>query len=379
MHDDNHARREFLKAACAMAAAGTGLLGGTPAQAGPHTAGETHAAGSRMLTRIGFGSCIKQNKEQPIWETVLAAKPELFVFLGDNIYGDTRDMAVLSQKYAQQASQPGFRKLRETVPHLAMWDDHDYGENDAGSEYPMKEESRRMFCDFWNEPADSPRRTRDGIYASHVFGPRGRRVQIIMPDLRFNRTPLLKLDLGGRDYDAWSKEQELAGKPIPGPYVRNPDRNATMLGERQWQWLEAQLRVPAEIRIVASSLQVLADFPGWEGWINYSRDHQRLIELIRKTRANGVVFTSGDTHYGEFSLLDVNVPYPLWDMTASGITEVWPVLPPNDNRVGPAVREANFGMLEIEWGKAPKLHLQIRNVKGETVISRTLDLNALRG
>jgi alkaline phosphatase D len=99
--------------------------------------------------RIAFGSCAKQDKPQPIWNAVLASDPDLFIFLGDNIYGDTRDMAVLRRKYAELAAQPGFVRLTERTPILATWDDHDYGENDAGVDYPFKDESRQIFCDFW--------------------------------------------------------------------------------------------------------------------------------------------------------------------------------------------------------------------------------------
>jgi alkaline phosphatase D len=168
--------------------------------------------------------------------------------------------------------------LRDRVPVLATWDDHDYGEDDAGADYPMKEVSQRIFCDFWGEPADSPRRTRDGIYDAVEFSAGGRRLQVLLPDLRFNRTPIRMLDLGGKKYDDWAAELERAGRPVPGPYERNPDPAATMLGERQWQWLAAQLARPADLRILASSLQVVADFPGWEAWINYAEDHQRLLQ-----------------------------------------------------------------------------------------------------
>jgi alkaline phosphatase D len=100
-------------------------------------------------------------------------RPELFLFLGDNIYADTEDMEVMRAKYAQLAAQPGFQKLRETCPILATWDDHDYGENDAGAEYPKKRESQQVFLDFFGVPRDSPRRAREGVYHSEVFGPRG--------------------------------------------------------------------------------------------------------------------------------------------------------------------------------------------------------------
>jgi alkaline phosphatase D len=342
------------------------------------TPADPHPALDRTLTRIAFGSCAEGGKEQKIWDAVLASKPDLFVFLGDNVYGDTRNMQELRAKYAELAAQPGFNKLRAGTPLAVTWDDHDFGEDDAGGDYPQKETSRQIFLDFWGEPADSPRRARDGVYASYVFGPPGQRVQLILLDLRYNRTPLMKMDPGPRDYRTWAMARHKKGLEVPGPYARNPDPGATMLGERQWQWLGQQLEVPAEVRLVASSLQVLADFPGWEGWYNFPHDQQRLIDLIRRKRANGVVFLSGDTHYAELSKLDVNVPYTLWDLTASGLTEVWPVRTPNANKVSEVLREPNFGFVEIDWaGPQTKVTLSVQDQNGVRRIAKQLSLAEL--
>ena len=386
-HDHNPARRTLLRQSLAIA--GAAALGGAPgcalAAAAPGVgagapSSDPHPALGRILTRIGFGSCANEGKSQPIWDAILARQCDLFMFLGDNIYGDTRDMVVLRAKYAQFAAQPGFARLRETTPVVAIWDDHDFGENDAGSDYPMKEETRRIFLDFWDEPAGSPRRDRDGVYASYVFGPPGKRVQVILPDLRYNRTPLLKLDLAGADYETWAKAKLAAGLPVPGPYARNPDQHSTMLGERQWQWLERQLEVHADVRLIGSSLQVLADFTGWEAWVNFPRDQQRLIDLIRRKNANGVVFLSGDIHYAELSKLDVNVPYTLWDLTSSGLTEEWPVPTPNANRVSAVLPEANFGFIDIDWqGSSTHLTLGIVDAAGKTRMTREIALASLAG
>ncbi len=380
IHDP--ARRTLIRRALALVAA----LGVAPRRAAiaatgvesPAQASDPHPALGRTLRRICFGSCADSGKPQPIWDAVLARKCDLFVFLGDNIYADTRDMAVMRAKYAELAAQPGFARLRAGTALAAIWDDHDYGENDAGSEYPFKEESRQIFLDFWNEPAGSPRRGRDGVYASYLFGPPGRRVQLILPDLRYNRTPLTSADCAGMDFDTWTKTRMAAGLPVPGPYSRDPDPKATMLGERQWQWLERQLEVPAELRLFGSSLQVLADSTGWESWINFARDHQRLIDLIRRKKANGLVFLSGDIHYAELSKLDVNVPYTLWDLTSSGLTEEWKVPTPNSNRVSEVLAEPNYGFIDIDWqGRSTRLTLGIADASGRTRISRDLELASL--
>jgi alkaline phosphatase D len=375
-------RRRRLHRALAFACALTMTALLPPARAqGEASASERpdpHVALDRTLTRIGFGSCAEGGKEQPIWQAVLAAKPELFLFLGDNVYGDTRDMSVLRARYAELAQQPGFAKLRNTTPLAVTWDDHDFGEDDAGGDFPQKEASRQVFLEFWGEPADSPRRTRDGVYASYVFGPPGQRVQVILLDLRYNRTPLVKPEPGVRNYRSWAMARHRKGLEVPGPYARNPDPSATMLGERQWQWLERQLETPAEVRLIGSSVQVLADFPGWEGWSLFAHDQQRLIELIRRKRANGVVFLSGDMHYAELSKLNVNVPYTLWDITSSGLTEVWPAATPNANRVSEVIREPNFGLIDIDWqGAQTMVTLSVVDQQGVRRISKQLLLAEL--
>ncbi len=382
MNDHDPARRELLRQS--LAVAGAAALGGpalasVPAEARVAVSGsDPHAALGRTLTRIGFGSCADSGKPQPIWDAVHAKKPDLFVFLGDNVYGDTRDMSVLRGKYAELAAQPGFARLRAGTPLVAVWDDHDFGENDAGSEYPMKDESRRIFLDFWSEPAGSPRRDRDGVYASYLFGPPGRRVQVILPDLRYNRTPLIAQERGGVDFETWARARMAKGLDVPGPYARNPDHKATMLGERQWHWLERQLEVPADLRLFASSLQVLADFTGWESWAGFARDRERLFELIRRKKSNGILFLSGDIHYAELSKLDLNVPYTFWDLTSSGLTEEWLLPTPNSNRASEVLPQANFGCIDIDWqGSSTRLALGIIDATGKTRMSWNLDLARL--
>jgi alkaline phosphatase D len=359
-------RREIMGAG--IAAVGTIAASNSRAQINSNNA----------ITKIAWGSCANQDKRQPIWGAIAQTNPDLFLFIGDNIYADTNDPEVMRRKYEIMRQKPEFARFREAVPIMAMWDDHDYGINDGGAEYEMKVESRKQFCDFWNVAQDSPRRTRpDGIYTSEIIGPDGRKVQIILPDLRWNRTPIQSTFSGRESYERWARAQFLARKPIPGPYIRNPDDAATMLGASQWQWLEGELEKPADLRIFASSLQVVADFPGWEAWINYHHDHQKLIEAIRRHRSNALICLSGDTHYGEISRLDVNVPYPLWDFTSSGITEVWPVIPPNSRRIGEAYRDRNFGLIQIDWD-SNSVKVSIHGENGAVKLEQSINLASLR-
>ena len=340
------------------------LVGSAAAAAALSLAPDLALAAEQPLTRIAFGSCAKQDKEQPIWNQVNAWKPELFIFLGDNIYADTEDMAVMRAKYDQLAAKPGFQQLRRQSKVVAIWDDHDYGKNDAGREYPKKQESKDIFLDFWGEPADSPRRKRPGNHMSYVFGPKGKRVQVILPDNRWWRSGLIGNTEVPKDH---------------GPYLTNTDPNAVMLGREQWQWLTEQLRIPAEIRIFASSTQVLADAPGWETWALFQAEQQRLFDLIDFTGTTGLFCISGDTHYAELSKREDNVPYPMWDMTSSGLTETWAYVAPNKYRLGEGHDVQNFGRIEIDWsGSEPRIQLGVDGVDGKELITQTLHLSELK-
>ncbi|MCL2913533.1 alkaline phosphatase family protein [Shewanella corallii] len=330
------------------------------------------AAQSKPLEsfNILFGSCSHQDKAMPIFDAINREQADLFIFLGDNIYGDTEDMAVLKSKYDKLGQQPGFRRLIESTDVIAIWDDHDYGENDAGREYQQKQASRDIMLDFWGEPNDSPRRSRkDGIYTSVFFGEGERSIQVIMPDLRWNRPPLNSRSYAGYWLRQWFSNE--------GPYLPVAG-DISMLGEAQWQWLEQELKKPAAVRIIASSLQLLPEFTGWESWANFPYDRNRLLKFIREHKVNGVVMISGDTHWGEISRVEQGLDYPLWEVTSSGLTQEWKQVSPNKHRVGEYTAEVNYGQLLINWNEdGPQLIFGLKNANGDWVMSQQLLLESI--
>lgn len=319
---------------------------------------------SKQLTRIGFGSCLKEDKPQPLWDDVLAMNPDLFVLMGDNVYGDTEDMQVLADKYQQLSEQAGFAKLRSQTPVIGIWDDHDYGQNDAGAEYPKKTESKQVMLDFLGEPLNSERRTReDGAYTSYMFNDGEHSVHVILPDLRYNRTPLDSVNKLNYTVNRLPNDQ--------GPYKIMDNPAATMLGETQWQWLEMELAKPADLKILVSSLQVIADFTGWEAWTNFKADQDRLYNLVQSLGLDNLLFVSGDTHWSEISRRQLD-GIELVDMTASGMTEEWKQISPNQYRDSEAFAIANFGMLTIDWDAKPvNATLQIITEEGRVLIEQS--------
>lgn len=329
-------------------------------------------AADRVVTRIAFGSCADQTKPQPIWDTIVGDQPDLFVFLGDNVYADTTDMSEMQRAYDQLGAKPGYRDLRRRGTVIATWDDHDYGLNDAGRTYPRKEDARRIFLNFFDEPENSPRRTRpDGIYTSYAFGPEGRRVQVILLDVRWNRSPQTRVS------DSVYAEERKPNNQ--GPYVPSDDPDATMLGVAQWAWLEARLREPADLRVVCSSLPVLPEFSGWETWANFPHERQRLFDLVSTTKAHGVLLLSGDTHYADVSRVAANVPYPLWEITSSSLTHTWGGRAPNRHRQGSTINVNNYGVLRIDWtAPNPTVTVEIRDVDGALHRNMPISLSSLQ-
>lgn len=305
--------------------------------------------------RIAFGSCIDQNKPQPIWGTILAAKPDLFIFGGDNVYASDQPFRLdrLETAYSALAANPGFSKLRQTVPHIAIWDDHDYGKNDAGAEFADKQIAKDAFLRFWQIPTSDARHQRDGLYHAQITGAPGQRLQVILLDVRWARSPWKPTD----QRDAPGKER----------YVPDPSPGKTILGEAQWQWLEAQLRQPADLRLIVSGIQVVTNGHGWEGWGLFPLERQRLYRLIASTQAQGVVFLSGDRHIGALYAEPSAGPYPLLEMTSSGMTHAWAgAKEAGPNRLGELVTENHFGLVDIDWATR-RLRLSIQSLAGATL------------
>jgi len=270
----------------------------------------------------------------------------------------------MKEKYDKFAAVPGWQKLKETCPVYATWDDHDYGQNDAGAEYPKKVESQKLFLDFFDEPADSPRRKREGVYDAKVFGPPDKSVQVILLDTRYFRGPLKKIKGKGSQY------------------VPSTDKTSSMLGEAQWKWLEEQLRVPATVRLLVSSIQLVAEDHPYEKWMNLPHERERLYKLLKDTKATGVIVLSGDRHLAELSMMDAGLGYPLYDLTSSGLnqgSQGWRKLEINRHRVATMPFGDNFGVVTIDWShKDPLIALQIRDVDGELTIQHKIPLSVLQ-
>lgn len=302
-------------------------------------------------TKIAFGSCGHESDPQPVLGLAADYKPDLFIFLGDNIYGDTDNMDTLKAKYAMLAAKPEFKKLTNDTKTLAIWDDHDYGRNDAGKYFPYKAASKEIFLDFFKEPAASDRRKHEGIYHAEYINYGDKTVQVILLDNRTFRSNLLLYDtITKMPREKYFYQLE---------YKPHISADSTLLGEAQWKWLETELSKKADLRLIASGSQFGIEFNGYEAWANFPQEQKKMLNLIKKTHAEGIIFLSGDVHYAEISKLEEPGLYPIYDITSSGITSTWDFATLNKNRIEGPVMDNHFGLLTIQWKKDPVIVMQI--------------------
>jgi alkaline phosphatase D len=300
-------------------------------------------------TVIAFGSCNKLDKPQVMWDAVTANNPSLWVWLGDIIYADTTDMKALAGMYKKLKTTPGYKKMREKTQVMGVYDDHDYGANDACKTFPKKRQSKKCLMDFLDVPMRSPVRAREGAYQSYTFGKGEQTVKVIVLDTRYFRDSLVPDPSKSRRYF--------------------PNTEGDMLGEAQWKWLENELKnSKANLNLLCTSVQVVADDHGHEKWGNFPNCRKRLLSLIVKSQPRNLIILSGDRHMAEISKMDIQgLPYPLYDFTSSGMTHIRSgTSETNRYRVGDMIVKKNFGVLKIGWnGDKPIVTMQVRGLQNE--------------
>ncbi len=316
------------------------------------------------LTRVAFGSCAKLGQHEDVFDTIRRQQPQVFVLAGDAVYNDVKlgpipgmfrpaSIATMRDNFKARREGAAFKRLAESAHVLAVWDDHDFGLNDAGGELPFKEASREVFLEFAREPKDSPLWRRNGIFASHSFD--GGRVKVVLLDVRFNRS------------------------------------ENGVLGEEQWQWLEKELVEDShEIKLLVSPIQVfMFDRPLQEKFSQHWPSYERLAAMIN--RANGVIVLSGDVHMSSFLRSDCGLSYNVTEFTSSGLTHT--ILDNAFTRLaapfvqtwfrsrfelGSTVIKRSFGVVDIDWD-ARMVNLSMKDAEnGETLQELRLEIDSLK-
>ena len=301
------------------------------------------AAAERPLV-LAFGSCRKQRNPQPWVDAVARLKPDAFIWTGDYLYfkppkelinpqsGRPAVAVALEENYAMTAATEAEKKLRASVPIIdGVYDDHDYGENDAGRHFEHRDLARRLFLDsVVDAPIDSPRRTQlGGIYGARTFGEGDRQVKLLMLDTRYARDDYAVPSPGGVPW--LPSAGSIAGLLRSACALLGVGSTGDMLGsEEQWQWLEGELaNSSAAVHLIVSSVQVcacacaalcnsgsvrtggrptvrcafcvqvLSSSAPIESWGHFPASRRRLLHLLAENRPAATLLLSGDVHFAE--------------------------------------------------------------------------------
>jgi alkaline phosphatase D len=300
--------------------------------------------GSPSSFRVAYGSCPKfqDDRVQPIWTVITQFQPDLFFWIGDNIYGDTLDPDILREEYRRQREIHGLQPLLHNVPHLAIWDDHDFALNNHDRTNPIKHESLGVFKQYWANPAYGLPHT-PGVFFTYSYGA----VDFFFIDDRFYRDP---------------------DKAVDTP-------QKTMLGSAQFDWLEKKLAESEAVFkvIVSGSGWSTSKGEGGDSWAAYLHERDRLFEFIRDQEISGVVLASGDSHIGEINAIPWSEKggYDLYDLVSSPLAQRTPdswLHRRPERRIRPVYfKGSNVGIMDFIFDDSPRLMYRLIDIHGRNV------------
>ncbi|SDX84671.1 alkaline phosphatase D [Lutibacter oricola] len=297
---------------------------------------------------LSFGSCNNQHLPNNLWKEVSKNQPNVWLWGGDIIYSDTKDMKYLSKNYQKQKNNKDYKLFAKNTEILGTWDDHDYGVNDGGVEYSKKNESQQLFLDFFDVPKNDKRRSQQGVYYSKEYKVKNTIIKVIILDTRYFRTPLTRSN---------SKRKR---------YTPSNVQTNNMLGESQWKWLKNELTTSkASYTVIMSSIQFLSNLHGFETWGNMPNEVKKLEDLLVKTNTKNAIILSGDRHISEISSKKIKgLNYPLIDFTSSGLTHSYTSYSGelNPYRIVDVVFKKSFGILKFNL-KTNEVTMEIRGRK----------------
>jgi len=294
--------------------------------------------------RVAFGSCARfvWDREQPVFDGIVSQSPDLFFWLGDNVYADTEAPEMIADELRRQRIVERMQPLIRRVPQLAIWDDHDFGYNNSDGSSPGKQQALAVFRRYWANPAFGLPAT-PGVFFEHSHGG----VDFFFLDGRYHRDP-------GTAQDSNRK---------------------TFLGAGQMEWLKQRLlasRTPFKVLVCGSGWSG-ADGPQGDTWAAFLTERNALFDFLRDREISGVVLLSGDSHVGELNCIPRSESggYDLYDLVSSplanAMSETWATQTPEARLRKVYVKGPNFGLLEFRAAPEPTLHFTLRDHTGASV------------
>jgi alkaline phosphatase D len=272
-------------------------------------------------------------------------KAAFMLWLGDNWY--TREVDYFTKwglwnRAHHDRKQPVLQNLLKAMPHYANWDDHDYGPNNSGINYILKEESKTVFDSYWLNPSSGYKG--EGIYTQFSYSD----ADFFLLDGRW-----------------WRSVDEM-----PDSINGQPNPEKRMLGIQQMQWLKnAIINSAATFKIIAVGSQVLNPISTKDKFLSYPVEYNDLMNFITSNKINGVVFLTGDRHHSEIIKVERPGTYPLYDITISSLTAGtvgFTGVETNSPYRVLGIDKNNFGRISFSGLKGQrKLKVEFLGIKGE--------------
>ena len=317
---------------------------------------------------IAIGSCFFLSDTHPafarkdyeggfeIFDAIAAKQPDLMLWLGDNLYfqrPDFLDPQSMSARYRRQRAFEPLARLLTATAHLAIWDDHDFGWNNADASFPLKADALALFKRYWANPSYGLPETA-GTFGFALLGD----VDLILLD--------------GRYYRSNAKLPDTPGK--------------TMFGAAQFEWLKSSLlNARGSVRLVVNGSQFWNAASRFDGLYEFPTEQKALAEFLLEQRIRGLVFVSGDRHFTELLRVERPGAYPFYEFTSSPLTSgPWenPEARERENPQvvpGTLVGKRQFGLVRISGpGNNRQIALESYDQKGALLWRQELRANDLR-
>jgi alkaline phosphatase D len=316
---------------------------------------------------IAVGSCHYLNdrfdRPGPPWgdahrilDAIAARRPDLMLWLGDNVYfrePEWTSLEGMSARYRAYRAAPAARRLWRATSHVAIWDDHDYGPNDSDGSFTLKGGALEAFKRYWPNPSHGLPGV-PGVFGMVTVGD----VDLFLLDNRFHR--------------------------YPNGYPPVPEK--AMFGPAQLGWLrQALVSSQAPFKVVAAGGQFWNQANRFEAFHRYPAEQRALAEFLLEAKVPGVLFLSGDRHFGGLWRIERPGAYPLYEFTASPLTAGPFADPPVAERDNPdlvpgtLVVQRHFGMLRVAGPRRERvLTLEAYASDGKLLWQRRIGADELR-
>jgi alkaline phosphatase D len=298
--------------------------------------------------------------DSTIFRTMAKEQTSFMLWLGDNWYARESDFYSgwgLHYRAQHDRSVAILQHLLKAMPQYAIWDDHDYGPNDADKSYSLKNSSREAFMKYWRNP-------------SYGFNDQG-----IYTSFSWNDVDFFLLD------DRWFRSNDKMKDSMDGKL--NSEKK--MFGDEQIAWLKNALlqsngNPNTSFRVIVTGSQVLNPLSPNDCFRHFTAEYNDLMKFLADNKINGLVFITGDRHHSEIIRAERNNAYPLYDITVSPLTSGVHATRGQEanspDRIGKEVDEQNYARISFSGAKENRrMLIEFIDITGKRISSWAVSLS----